>query len=243
MNDEIEFLDSHTAALSPLQRALALDAQADAKAEHLERREEAERQATAQERTELLQLAYRGIPAGELQRMRAAAVEADDEVRDLSDRLAKAEARRARVHENITALTARLSEISEAVASRSSAPDMLAPAREALQAHREYVQASRAAMAAVRAPRPFVSGAVVRGEMCPECAAVGASEAESFLIHQDPAPEAVPADFDGSELAAYPWQGEDAEHRRAGRAGREITRLTSADGMGQPSTLTGMVVR
>jgi hypothetical protein len=122
----------------------------------------------------------------------------------------------------------------------------------ASRAHRAFVETTRALWAeaqtgaARQAPRPFAGGVAVRGEMCPECAAIGASAAESFLIHSDPAPETVPADFDSGQLAEYPSQLNDwdTEHRRAAvGAGREITRLTTIDGMGQVGTLTGVAVR
>jgi hypothetical protein len=224
--DVNEFLDAHhDASLSPLQRALALDAAADAKSAADDRREEAARHAAAEERTELLTLANRQghDPVGELRRFRADAMAADDLVRDLSDRLAKATARRDRINENMQSLTRQVDSIHAAVASRSAPVmdglnDLLAPAR---RAHAEYVTASRAAWQATqagKAPCPFAAGGVaVRGEMCPECAAAGASEAESFLIHADPAPEPVPADFDESQLAGYRYEPDEAERYRAGR--------------------------
>jgi chromosome condensin MukBEF ATPase and DNA-binding subunit MukB len=131
MSTEIEFLDQHHANLSPLERALRLDAAADAKSAAAERQESAARAAAAQERTELLQMVCRagGISPGELQRARAVVVESDDLIRDLTDRLEKAQAKRARATENMSALTAQLDGISAAVAARSAAgmDDLLAP--------------------------------------------------------------------------------------------------------------------
>jgi hypothetical protein len=102
---------------------------------------------------------------------------------------------------------------------------MLAPAREALREHAEYVARSRqvwqAAQNGAGTARPFAAGgAAVRSdtdhEVCPECAKIGATAAESALIHLDPAPPPVPASFDESQLAAYPYQPDEAEHYRAG---------------------------
>jgi hypothetical protein len=126
------------------------------------------------------------------------------------------------------------------VAQRSADPFEAAQA----EAHRAFAAHTRRmvaeAQAGTLAPPPFVfRGGAGDGEPdCPECRAAGASVSESFLLHSDPwklDPDAPPAAPD-NEAASD-------QTVRAGRRGREITRLTSADGMGQPSTLTGMVVR
>jgi hypothetical protein len=60
---------------------------------------------------------------------------------------------------------------------------------------------------------------------------MGATEEEAFAIHH---PELLPP-----MPAAVP---DDSERSAAGY-GRDITRLTSADGMGQVGTLSGWAVR
>ena len=70
---------------------------------------------------------------------------------------------------------------------------------------------------------------------CEACIAVGASAEESFLIHADPEPIALPC-----EDCAAP--SDDAGRSVAG-SGREITRVTDSGGMGQLGTLTGVSIR
>jgi hypothetical protein len=223
MSTETEFLSEHRASLSPLERALSLDAAADARADAAERQEEAARAAAAQERVDLLQLACHqgGISVGVLQRRRVRAEQADDEIRDLSDQLERAQARRTRAHESITVLTAQMDSINRAVASRSaSGMDLLAPAK---QAHLEYVQASRAAMAAaqagVRAPRPFVSrgGGAARSESCIHCVSQGVDDETSYLLHSDPelnvpvtSPATQAAQAEADRLRALGYSAESA---------------------------------
>jgi len=114
-------------------------------------------------------------------------------------------------------------------------------------AHQVFVEATRAMMAEAQAgtpgPRPFAGrgGVAVRNEdvTCEACIAVGASPEESFLIHH--------CDADGNLLSGSPDVPvpvpRDDDRRSATGFGRELTRITSADGMGQPSTLTGVAVR
>jgi hypothetical protein len=177
--DVAEFLDQHHADLSPLQRAMALDAAGDARADAADQREEASRQAAAEEKAELMRLAFRqgGVPAGELQRFRAAATAADDECRDLADRLAKATAKRDRAHAGIQSIQRQLDAINEAVASRSAAPvDMLAPAKEALrEVAAERVDAMLARSAAVRSVS-LPKDSECAGPGCEVCSAARALE-------------------------------------------------------------------
>jgi hypothetical protein len=248
--DITTFMDAHTPSLSPVERALAFSAMEDAKAEAIERREQAERDAYRQERTEALVFANRqgGDVLGGLQMARAAFGAADDQVRDLSAQLERAEARRNSAHESIQLLSRRLDEMTAAV-SRSAPPPSsgvegaLSRAQEALR----EAQAQRRvdAMLARTRPgrsRPFGPGGLaVRSEQvtCDACLAVGATPEESFMIHHtdaDGQPLSVPAD------APVPVPPDETD-RAAGRRGREITRLTTSDGMGQVGTLYGEAVR
>jgi hypothetical protein len=83
------------------------------------------------------------------------------------------------------------------------------------RAHAAFAEATRAAVAAAESGltrperRPFASGLVaVRNEpvTCPECIACDATPEESWLIHNDPQPMPVPAD----------WAPVDAEAGRSG---------------------------
>jgi hypothetical protein len=111
--DVNEFLDQHHANLSPVERAMALDAVADAKADAVSQREKAERQVAAEERAEALQLANRAgdDPLGGLRRARADFEAADDVCRDLAGKLEKATARRDRALESVQGLSRRMDEI------------------------------------------------------------------------------------------------------------------------------------
>ena len=114
-------------------------------------------------------------------------------------------------------------------------------------AHQIFAEITRQrfaeAQAGTRRARPFAGrgGAAVRNEPveCEACIAVGASPEESFLIHH--------CDADGNLLSGSPDVPvpvpRDDDRRSATGFGRELTRITSADGMGQPSTLTGVAVR
>ena len=115
--DETTFLNQRRADLSPLERALALSAAGDAKADAHDSRQAAKRQAAAQERVELLTLANRQgqDPIGELRRMRAVCQAADDEVRAAADRLEKGMVRRDRAQVHIQSLSRQVDEITAAV--------------------------------------------------------------------------------------------------------------------------------
>jgi hypothetical protein len=102
--DTEDFLASFAAAdLSPVERALALGAMDDVREDVSAARDELTRQVAAEERSEAMSTANRmlGDPLGELSRARAAQMSADDDVRDLSERLQRAEAKRTRAQEGI----------------------------------------------------------------------------------------------------------------------------------------------
>jgi hypothetical protein len=245
--DITTFMDAHTPDLSPVQRALAFSAMEDAKAEAIERREQAERDAYRQERTEALVFANRqgGDVLGGLQMARAAFGAADDQVRDLSAQLERAEARRNSAHESIQLLSRRLDEMTAAVSRSAPSPSSgvegtLSRAQEALreaQAERRVDAMLARGRSGARA-RPFARGGrAARSEQvtCDACLAVGATPEESFLIHH--------TDADGNPLAELTTVPPDDSERSAAGYGLEITRLTTSDGMGQVGTLYGEAVR
>jgi hypothetical protein len=117
-------------------------------------------------------------------------------------------ARAARLERKAERLRAQLAEAAALISPAAQwrpdpVEDALGRAREA---HREFVESTRAKMAGrqPRASRPFgyaSRGGTADKVTCPDCVAVGASPAESFLLHTDPAPM-QPADWD-QELAEY----------------------------------------
>lgn len=181
--------------LSPLQKATALDSMSDARELAAEKREADEREAARQDRLDamLFSNAQNGDPLGQIQLARAAFTVADDQVRDLSAQLARAEAKRDRAQSNITFFASRAQQANQ-LAQRSS-NDLLAPAKEALaEAASQRVERM---LAAVSRPKgaPVSPGYAVRAETqldCTHCAEAGASAEESYLLHADPdAPWAV----------------------------------------------------
>jgi hypothetical protein len=158
-----------------------------------------------------------------------------EEVADLQSQLAKAESKLARARSNVEFFASRAQQATN-LASRSWTPSGDPLERASHEAHRMFREASRAMWADVtagrptRAPRPFAGGLAVRGEppACPACAAIGASETESFQIHHSNA--------DGELLAASPEEpvrqpvpGDGAERARA--TGVEMTRTLSGAGI------------
>jgi hypothetical protein len=237
--DELDFLDQRRADLSPVERALALSAAGDAKADAADRREEAARHAAAEHRTEALILANRagGDVLGQLRRFRDEAAQADDECRDLADRLAKARERRDRLSECIRGAQGRLDEMQQAVSrsapwTGSAQDDLLAPAK---RANAEYVQATRAMLAKAQSGRPVrrpkeVSrsrggGQAVRSENCYWCTKEGLDDETAFLLHSDPErPLAVTSAEEGA-------REEQADAGRAASSRRgEITRVVTGSG-------------
>jgi len=95
-----QFVPDH---LSVTERALAQAAINDARADTEAAKEQAAREANAQQRDETLEFANRqfGVPPGELQRQQAMFTEADDELRDLYPKVRKLERRRDRARDNI----------------------------------------------------------------------------------------------------------------------------------------------
>jgi chromosome segregation ATPase len=168
--DTATWLDQHHADLSPLQRALALDAAGDARADAVDQRAEATRQAAAEDKAELMRLAFRqgGVSAESLQRFRVMAESADDECRDLAARLADATARRARAHKGIESIQRQLDEINEAVASRS------APSLDGIEGAAVRAQEVLREAAAERVDAMLARSAAVRSVSLPkECSGPG----------------------------------------------------------------------
>ncbi len=187
----IEFLDAHTAELSPLQRALTLQAAEDAKSAAIERSEQTEREAQGRDRVEALRFANRqgGDVLGGLQLARAAFEAADDRCRDLTAQLEKATVKRDRALSSIQDLSRRMDEMTAAV-SRSAPVDMLALAKEALreaQAKRRVDAMLARSRSGARA-RPFVSRGdpAARSEYCVHCIDQGVDDETSYLLHSDP---------------------------------------------------------
>jgi hypothetical protein len=94
---------------SPVELAQAAERRQDAREAHEAERREAEREAAAETRQETLELAERqfGSPLAEMSRARSAFTAADDECRDLGDKLRKAQARRSSAEGNIKFWVAR----------------------------------------------------------------------------------------------------------------------------------------
>jgi hypothetical protein len=145
--------------MSPMEKALAFSARDDALASVQEKRQEAEREAARQDRLEALDWANRrgGNPLGEMQRARMAITAYDDEVRDLSAKLEKAQAKLTRAQGNLEYWSKRTQEVTAAVSRSVQPDDLLAPAKEALAKHFEFVQVSRSMLAAAEAGRPVRS--------------------------------------------------------------------------------------
>jgi len=178
----------------PLERARLQSAAADRAEEAAAVREKAEREAERAERTEALAILNRaaGDPLGQMSVARAVIAAADDEIAELSAKLARAEAKRSRAADSMKFYAERLGAAQDCV-QRSAGGDLLAPAKAQLKAHQEYVQASRAAWSAAqagapRARRPFAGrgGEARRSESCQHCIDQGVDDETSFLLHSDP---------------------------------------------------------
>jgi hypothetical protein len=196
--DAGSFIEAQHADLSAFDRVQALTARDDALAAVQEKRAEAERAEVREARLEALEFANRlgGDPVGELQRARAQVTDYDDEVRDLTVRLEKAQAKLTRAQGNMEFWSKRMGEVTGAVSRSVSPDDLLGPAKAALKEHREYVAASRAAWSAVqsgapraRRPKGEVSrgGEVRRSELeCVYCVENNVNHEDSTLLHLDP---------------------------------------------------------
>jgi hypothetical protein len=220
VNDELEFLNAHSANVGGLQRALALAAVDDARADAADQRDQLERRAEAERRAEVLAWGNRqlGNPMGELSRFRGEYVAADDEVRDLAGRLERATKKRDRIGEAIRSRAQQLDEITASISRPAPVVDPANPFAIGLaRAHHEFAEATRARWieaeaARALAPRPKAGrGGVARAlgdgrfdvPDCPECVKAGATEDESFLLHSDPdkvVPVPVPGDTDRSAV-------------------------------------------
>jgi hypothetical protein len=210
--------------LSPLEQAQVAERRADQLEARQEERAQAERQAQREDYLEAMTFGERkaGNPLAELSRARQVLTAADDEYRDAEAVFRKAEAKRARAQENVEFFARRAAQVQEAVSRSAPAGDPLDQAQRA--AHRAFVDATRSQMrdaALGRAPkarRPFASGLAVRSEpvTCPQCAELGATPEQSFMIHH--------MDADGNVLAS------EAEQSRYAAPGREITRGCDMDG-------------
>jgi len=186
--------------ISPLQRGQAFEAMSDAREAAAERREQAEREANREQRLETLMFSNRqaGDPLGGIRRARAAFTDADDECRELSAQLARAEAKRDRASANVAFFAERMSQATQ-LASRSASADLLSPAREILA----EVAAQRVdrMLANASAGRPKERGqsygVAVRSDqpvICKECQAAGVTDAdEEFRLHASMAKNAAGA--------------------------------------------------
>jgi hypothetical protein len=199
------FIADHHGEETGAERAVRLAREAEHRDDRQAERTEAERRAAADERRELMEVAAlrSGIAARSVADVFADAGRLGDEDAEYNEALRTIERidrRRTARQRDQLARAERMAEVGQ-LASRSATitggPDLLAPAREA---HRQFVAATRSKMAqAVGAPRsrvPFGSaGDARRSEpvTCPMCLKYGATAAQSFLIHQDPSPEPVPA--------------------------------------------------
>jgi hypothetical protein len=238
--EELQQLEQLAADVSPLERGLLQQARQDRLEAAAEEREQGAREANRQARLEATALVNKqlGDPLGELSRAQAAAGMARDEVADLEGKLAKAKAKLSRAEDNVQFFATRMQQVTESVS--RSAPDehdLLAGAKETLARMRVEAMLKAPLKPAPLALglRPFASrsaGAAVRSEpvTCPDCLAMGATEAESFAIHH---PELLP------ESTVQPEQ---AGRHRAAHA-PEITRVATADGSGQLGDYFGNVVR
>jgi hypothetical protein len=207
--------------VSPMEAAQIAVGRQDALEVRQEAQAQADRAAQAQDRADALQFAEKqhGHPLANLSRARNALMAADDEYRDAEAVFRKAEAKLRRAQGNVEFFAQRAVQAQE-VAQRSADPsgDPLAQAQRA--AHRAFVASTRAQLADVtsgrasKARRPFAAGVAVRSEgvMCQQCAELGATAEESFLIHH--------GDADGNPVAA----AVDEERRTYSVPGREITR-------------------
>jgi hypothetical protein len=212
---------------TPLEAAQAAERRADAREAAEEREREERRQVAAEQRLEALTFGERafGAPLAGMAAARAQFERADDELRDLAERVRKAEARRDRARASLEFFAQRAQEASELV-SRSAVPAN--PLEAAVRsAHAEFVRETRQAVSAAaggrprpRGSRPFGGrGVAVRSEpvSCQACAAVGASPEESFLIHH--------SDADGQPVASDPQPVPVPDStERSGRGGRVIYR-------------------
>jgi hypothetical protein len=208
-----------------LRRQLAMPDRAELEADRRERAEAAARE----ERAEAMRLAnYQfGDPLGQLTRSQMAAAEARDRVRALEDELAEARKVLHRCAEEYVGWQEQAEQVT-ATAARSAPHDLLGPAKAA---HQEFVSATRAKVAAMGtgAPqrtsrRPF-GGEASRSEpvTCKMCLKYGATPEQSFLIHNDPAPEPAPA-VPSEDERAWLDSFDHAERRTPGRRYPEISR-------------------
>jgi len=190
--ETLDALSAMAADSTPGERArMQMDA-ADRREQVQADREQAEREAARQERTESLALADRqlGNPLGELSRARAALSDAQDQVLELAGQLEVARGRESRSRANLVFWAERMGSVTDSV-ERSAQCDPFEAARtRATEAHREFARNTRQAMRAAaageapRSRRPFAAVAV-RGEEqnCKHCRQLGATEQESFAIH------------------------------------------------------------
>jgi hypothetical protein len=221
---------------TPFGKALSDSARQEGREAAEERRQEAERAAAREARQEALEFAHGqfGNPMEGLRQAQRSVMDAGEQVADLEAQLERARGKLARSRSNLEFYAGRVNQAAELV-TRSQAPsDPLE--RATYEGHRLFREATRAlwvdatAGRPTRAPRPFAGGLAVRGEppACPACAAIGASEAESFAIHH-----MTP---DGELLAASPEEpvrqpvpGDGAERARS--TGVEMTRTLSGAGI------------
>jgi hypothetical protein len=109
-------------AVPVLEGALAAQAREQAAEDAEQERQDAELREASEARAEGLELANRalGNPAGEIASLRSALTASDDEVAELREKLGKAEARQARLQENITWWSTRWALAVEVTSARSA---------------------------------------------------------------------------------------------------------------------------
>jgi hypothetical protein len=222
-----EWLDQFHADASPLEAAMVASAREDAKEAATAEREKAERASAAEQRLEALTTAERlaGNPLASMSAARSAFAEADDEVRELQTRLEKAQARRSRAEDNLKFFAER-ADLAAGMAQRSAPTvtggrDLLEPARRAAAEAIRSQDVLRRARRSQERRRPRLS-----------------------MRSVTPNGDGPPKDQCGCGVpgcTAYP--PDSGTERSAAGYGREITRVVSADGMGQFGTLGGVRIR
>jgi hypothetical protein len=219
---EMSFLAGFVADdVSPLEAAQIVSGRQDAAEVRQEARAQAERAALAEDRAAAMAFAEKqhGNPLAELTRARQSAMTAEDEFRDAEARFQKAQAKLTRAQDNVRFFAERAAQVQEVAQRSAPSNDPLLQAQR--RAHAAFVEATRHRLreaALGREPmarRPFATGLAVRSDTvtCPQCAELGATAEESFMIHH--------MDADGNLAAAVTEE----ERRMRGEPGREITRV------------------
>ena len=169
-----------------------------------ELREAVEAKRAADARAELAETrrminAMNGDPLGQLSLAQSEAASARDVVQDLEEQLSRGRERLQRAAERMVDLGQAADQVLARSVQQSDGADLLAGPRKILAEERVERMLARAAAQPVSRSRPFArrGGDAGPGEpTCPECIAAGASAEESWMIHNDPAPDPVPDDWE-----------------------------------------------